>query len=256
MDFKDKVVVITGATGGIGSETAKEFAKRGAKLTLVGRKPELLEKLRTELALDKEHTLFIAIDVRSEEQVKYYVDKTIEKFGRIDIFVNNAGVEGEVAPIVQTEAKNLDSVLDVNVKGVYFGLKHVLPVMYAQKNGSVVMTSSVAGFMGSPGLAPYIASKHAVIGIMKTAALESAEYNVRVNAVCPGPVDNNMMRNIERKAQPDSPEAVKEAQKEAIPFGKYATNLDIANMILFLASDKSKYITGTANRVDGGMGAK
>ena len=195
-------------------------------------------------------------DIGNPVTVDAMIKEIQASLGDVTLLVNNAGVEGEVAPIVSTEEKNLDFVLDVNVKGVYFGLKHVLPVMYAQKRGSVIITASVAGLIGSPGLAPYIASKHAVLGITKTAALESAEFNVRVNAVCPGPVDNNMMRNIEKKASPQDPKVVKEAQEVAIPFGKYATNLDVANVILFLASNKTEYITGTINRVDGGMGAK
>lgn len=256
MKLENKVVLITGATGGIGSETAIEFAKRGAKLSLVGTNDEKLLNLKNKLNLSDDKVLCVVANVKYEDQVKNYVEKTIEKFGTIDVFVNNAGVEGEVAPIVQTEEKNLDFVLDINIKGAYFGLKHVLPIMYANKCGSVINTSSVAGFMGSPGMAPYVASKHALIGINKCAAIESAPFNVRVNAVCPGPVDNNMMRNIEKKAAPDAPEAVKENFAKDIPFGKYASNLDIANTILFLASDLSEYITGTAHRVDGGMAAK
>ena len=256
MNFENKVVLITGATGGIGSEAAKEFAKKGAKLSLVGTNNDKLNALANVLKLEDNRILLVVADVRDENQVKNYVDATIQKFGTIDIFLNNAGVEGEVAPIIHTEQKNLDFVLDVNVKGAYFGLKHVLPIMYEKKSGSIINTSSVAGFIGSPGMAPYIASKHALLGITKSAALESAAYNVRVNAVCPGPVDNNMMRKIESKAAPDTPEAVKEGFAKEIPFGKYASNLDVVNTILFLASDLSEYLTGTAHRVDGGMCAK
>jgi len=256
MNFENKVVLITGATGGIGSEAANEFAKRGAKLSLVDLNQNKLDELKNNLKLNNEKVLFITGDVRDEDQVKEYVAKTIDKYGTVDIFLNNAGVEGEVASIIETKKEDLNYVLDVNVKGTYFGLKHVLPFMYKNKSGSVINTSSVAGFIGSPGLAPYIASKHALLGINKSAALESAPYDVRVNAVCPGPVDNNMMRNIETKAAPDAPGAVKDNFIKDIPFGKYASNLDIVNMILFLASDQSKYITGVEYRVDGGMAAK
>lgn len=256
MNFENKVVLITGAAGGIGSETAREFAKKGAKLSLVGLNEESLIELKNKLNISDDKVLCVAANVKYEDQVKNYVNKTLEKFGTIDIFINNAGVEGEVAPIVQTLEENLDFVLDVNVKGAYFGLKHVLPIMYAKKSGSVINTSSVAGFIGSPGMAPYVASKHALLGINKCAAIESAPYNVRVNAVCPGPVDNDMMRNIEKKAAPDAPEVAKENLSKDIPFGKYASNLDIANTILFLSSDLTEYITGTALRVDGGMAAK
>lgn len=256
MEFKDKVIIITGTTGGIGAATAKKFAEKGAKLCLVDLDLSKLEELARSLNLVAENYVLKACDVRNEEAVKDYVDATVAKFGKIDVFVNNAGIEGEVKPIVMTESKELDLVLDVNVKGVYYGLKYVLPVMYQQKGGSVINTASVAGFIGSPGLAPYIASKHAVLGITKTAALESADYGVRVNAVCPGPVDNNMMRNIEKKAAPDAPESVKEGFSQMVPLKRYATNEEVADLIEFFASDKSIYITGTAQRIDGGMGAK
>lgn len=256
MNFENKVVVITGATGGIGGTAAEEFAKKGARLTLIGTNPDKLKSLEERLNLDSSRTLFIKADVRNENEVKDYVKKTIEKFGTIDIFLNNAGTEGEVANIIDTEEKNLDFVININIKGAYFGLKHVLPVMYQNKKGSVINTASVAGLIGSPGMAPYIASKHALIGITKSAALESVPYNVRVNVVCPGPVDNNMMRQIEKKSAPEAPDAVKDALAEDIPFGRYASNEDVVNTILFLASDLTTYLTGTIHRVDGGMGAK
>lgn len=256
MEFQDKVVIITGASGGIGSETARQFANSGAKLCLVDLDINKLNDLVSFLNLKDDSYLLVACDVRNEENVKNYVDRTKEKFGKIDIFVNNAGVEGKVASITETKSEDLDFVLDVNVKGAYYGLKYVLPVMYSQKSGSVINTSSVAGFIGSPGMCPYIASKHALIGITKTAALEAAPYGVRVNAVCPGPVDNNMMRNIEKKASPNAPEAVKEGFVSTLPLGRYAKNEEVANLILFFASSKAEYLTGTAQRVDGGMGAK
>ena len=256
MVFNDKIVIITGATGGIGAESAKHFARLGASMCLVDLEMAKLEELKNELKISDDKLLLKECDVRDENLVKDYVDSTISKFGKIDIFVNNAGVEGEVAPITLTESDKLDFVLDVNVKGAYYGLKYVLEEMYKNKSGSVINVASVAGFIGSPGLAPYIASKHALLGINKTAALESAPHNVRVNAVCPGPVDNNMMRNIEKKASPDAPEAVKEGFIATLPMGRYASNEDVVNTILFLASDLSEYLTGTAHRVDGGMGAK
>lgn len=256
MDFQNKVVLITGATGGIGFEAAKEFASRGAKLSLVDLTKNNLNKLKKTLKLNNDKVLLVTADVSDEKQVKEYVSKTIDKFGTIDIFLNNAGVEGEVASIIETQKEDLDYVLDVNVKGAYYGLKYVLPVMYENKKGSIINTSSIAGFIGSLGMAPYVASKHALLGINKSAALESAPYNVRVNAICPGPVNNNMMRNIEIKVAPGAPDAVRDNFIKDIPFGKYARNIDIVNMILFLASDLSTYITGNEYRIDGGMAAK
>ncbi|MDD2409635.1 MAG: SDR family NAD(P)-dependent oxidoreductase [Bacilli bacterium] len=256
MNFENKVVLITGATGGIGLEAAKEFAKRGAKLSLVDISNNNLDELKKKIKLNNDNSLFITADVSNEEQVKKYVAQTIDKFGTIDIFLNNAGVEGDVASIIETKKEDLDYVLDVNVKGAYYGLKHVLPIMYENKEGSVINTSSIAGFIGCLGMAPYVASKHALLGINKSAALESAPFNVRVNAICPGPVDNNMMRNIEIKVAPGAPDAVRDNLVKDIPLGKYAQNIDIVNMILFLASDLSTYITGIEYRIDGGMAAK
>lgn len=255
MEFKDKVVVITGAAGGIGSAVAKLFAQDGARLVLVDIDEGGLRNVAVALNLPEENYLIQAANVAKEEEVKNYVDQAINKFGRIDVFINNAGIEGKVQSIVETSSDNLSNVLDVNVKGIYFGLKYVLNVMFKQKCGSIINTSSVAGFIGSPGLGPYIASKHAVLGITKTAALEAAAYGIRVNAVCPGPVDNRMMRSIEDGAAPGNGEAVKAAFIKNIPMGRYATNEEIADIMYFLSSSKANYINGAAYRIDGGMGA-
>ncbi len=256
MDFNDKVIVITGAAGGIGKEAARMFAQNGAKLVLVDLNEQRLMETVRELNLTEGNYIVQEADVSQELQVESYVTQAKLKFGKIDVFVNNAGIEGKVQPIVNTLAEDLDAVLNVNIKGVYFGLKHVLKVMMEQKYGSIINTSSVAGFIGSPGLAPYIASKHAVIGITKTAALEAADFNIRVNAVCPGPVDNRMMRAIEEKAAPGNGDAVKQNFINSIPMKRYSTNEEVANLIYFLASGKSSGITGAAYRIDGGMGAK
>ncbi len=256
MDFKDKVVIITGAAGGIGKATAKLFANEGAKLTLVDLNKEGLEEVVSELNLSDEDYIIKETDVSKEEQVKEYVDLTLNKFGRIDAFVNNAGIEGKVMPIVETSDALLDLVLGVNVKGVYFGLKHIMPVMMEQKSGNIVNVASVAGFIGSPGMAPYIASKHAVLGINKCAALESASFGIRVNAVCPGPVDNRMMESIQESAAPGHGDEVRKQFERDIPIGRYSTNEEVANLIYYMSSDKSSGITGTAYRIDGGMAAK
>lgn len=254
--MNDKVAIITGAGGGIGHAVAKALNEQGVKLVLVDVSSEALTEVSKDLNLNKDNSILLKADVSKEDNVKYYVDKTIEKFGKIDIFVNNAGVEGKVATIVDTNKEDLDFVLNVNVKGVYFGLKYVMEQMIKQKYGSIINTSSVAGFMGSPGMCPYVASKHAVIGITKTAALEAAPYNIRVNAICPGPVDNRMMRSIEDGTLPGNGNAIKNELLKQIPLGRYASNEDISKLIVFLASDDSTYITGQAYRVDGGMNAK
>lgn len=195
MDLTGKVVLITGATGGIGKETARLFAKQGAKLALVDLDDQALESLAKELEL--EDYLLQTADVTSEDQVENFVQQTKKKYGKIDVFFNNAGIEGKVAPITETSSEDLDKVLNVNIKGVFFGLKHVMAIMMEQRSGSIINSASITGLRGSIGLAPYATSKHAVLGLTKTAALESAGMGIRVNAICPGYVDTRMMQAIE-----------------------------------------------------------
>ncbi|MCD4712663.1 MAG: SDR family oxidoreductase [Clostridiales bacterium] len=248
MRFTDKVVLITGASGGIGTQVVKRFASEGAKIVLVGRTKEKLEKTAKDLELKSDAFLIVAGDVTKESDVENYVTKTKEHFGRIDVFVNNAGIESKFESIMETDSDAMSKVLDVNLKGVYFGLKHVLKVMTSQKFGSIINTSSVAGLIGFPNMAPYVASKHAVIGLTKTAALEVASYNVRVNAICPAPVDTQMMEDIEEAGGMS-----REDFASAVPLGRYAKPEEIASLIAFLASDDASYITGSAYPIDGAM---
>ncbi|MFD1425669.1 NAD(P)-dependent dehydrogenase (short-subunit alcohol dehydrogenase family) [Kroppenstedtia sanguinis] len=249
-----KVAVITGGSGGIGKETAKRFLKEGAKVSLVDVNEEALNEAKSELESFGE-VVAIKADVSNESDVKNYVQKTLDQFGTIDVFFNNAGIEGKVAPITEQKVEDFDQVLNVNVRGVFLGLKHVLPVMMNNKNGSIINTSSVAGLAGSPGVAPYVTSKHGVVGLTKVAALEAASTNVRVNSIHPAPVNTRMMRSLEKGFNPENAEAAKEEQTASIPLNRYGETEDITNLVLFLASDESKFITGGQYRVDGGMGA-
>jgi len=250
----NKVALITGGAGGIGKVTAKRFLEEGAKVVLVDLFPEALDEAKAELEAIGE-VITVQADVSKEEDVKNYVDKTIENFGRIDVFFNNAGIEGKVAPITEQKVEDLDKVLAVNVRGVFLGLKHVLAVMKEQGAGSVINTSSVAGLSGSPNVTPYIASKHAVVGLTKATAVEVAPYKVRVNSVHPSPVNTRMMRSLEEGFAPGQAEAAKADMEKSIPLGRYGESEDISNLVLFLASDESAFITGVQYRVDGGMGA-
>ncbi|AOM81820.1 SDR family NAD(P)-dependent oxidoreductase [Salisediminibacterium beveridgei] len=253
--LEGKVAVITGGTGGIGKETALLFLEHGAKVSLVDIDEEALNEAKQALSGHGD-VLTVKADVRHEDEVKAFVDQTVERFGTIDIFFNNAGTEGKVKPLTEQTEEEYDLVMDVNVKGVFLGMKHVLPVMQKQQSGSIINNSSVAGFIGAAGVLPYVTSKHAVIGATKTAALEAADYKVRVNSIHPSPVDNRMMRSLEEGFSPGHGEEVKKAQEEGIPMKRYAINRDIADLVLFLASDESRFITGSQYRIDGGLSAK
>ncbi|MCM3588381.1 SDR family oxidoreductase [Mesobacillus maritimus] len=250
-----KVAIVTGGAGGIGKETAKLFLQEGAKVLLVDLSEESLLKTKEELDNYGE-IMTVSSDVSHESDTVHYVKKAIEHFGKIDIFFNNAGIEGTVAPLVEQTVENFDKVMNVNVRGVFLGLKHVLPIMMKQGSGSIINTSSVAGFMGWAGITPYVASKHAVIGLTKNAALEAASANVRVNSIHPSPVNTRMMRFVEEGTSPGAAEVAKAAITKDIPLGRYGETSDIAKLVLFLASDESSFITGSQYRIDGGIGAK
>lgn len=250
-----KVAIITGGAGEIGKVTAEKFLMEGSKVVLVDLSAEALEKVKAELAPNGE-VLTIEADVTKEADVANYVNKVTEKYGQIDVFFNNAGIEGKVAPLVEQSVEDFDRVLAVNVRGVFLGLKYVLPVMMKQGSGSVINTSSVAGLHGSPNLSPYITSKHAVVGLTKAAAVEAAKAKVRVNSIHPSPVDTRMMRSIETGFNADHAEFIQQEFTKAIPLGRYAESTDVASLVLFLASDESSFITGVQYRVDGGMGSR
>ena len=245
--LQGKVAVITGGAGGIGKVTAKRFLDEGASVVLVDLFEDALAEAKKELG---ENVLTVQADVSKEEDVQKYVDQTVEQFGKIDIFFNNAGIEGKVAPIIEQKIEDFDKVLSVNVRGVFLGLQKVLPVMIKQKSGSIINTSSVAGLGGSPNISPYITSKHAVVGLTKAAAVESASYGIRVNSIHPSPVNTRMMRSLETGLAVDEATMAK-----TIPLGRYGESSDIANLVLFLASDESTFITGSQYRIDGGMAA-
>ncbi len=247
--MENKVALITGGSGGIGAETAKLFLQEGAKVAIVDINEEALKDVKKELGSD--NLIYVVADVAKADDVKNYVKQTVDAFGKIDVFFNNAGIEGIVKPIEEYPEEEFDKLIGINVKGVWLGMKYVLPQM--NDGGSIINTSSVAGLQGTANMSAYITSKHAVIGLTRTLALEAAPRQIRVNSVHPSPVDNRMMRSLEEGFAPGAGAEMKKAFEAGIPLGKYATNEDIANAVLFLASDESNFITGTKLVVDGGM---
>jgi len=253
MLLKGKYAIITGGSGGIGLATAKMYLDEGAAgILLVDLHEKNLDEAKHTLNNDKVHTF--QADVSKADQVKAYTEKAVELFGQLDVVFLNAGTEGVVKSLTEYSEEEFDLVLDVNVKGVWLGMKYAFPFM--EKNGgSILITSSVAGVRGTAKMIAYTASKHAVIGAMRVAAKEGAPYNIRVNTIHPGPVENRMMRSLEDQFAPGAGAEVKKGFESMVPLGRYAVNEDIAHMAVFLASENAKYITGAVHMVDGGFSA-
>lgn len=249
--LENKVAIITGGAGSIGKITAKVFLEEGAKVLLVDLNEDQLEKTVEELGSD--HVKYSEADVTKAADTQRYVEDAVNAFGKIDVFFNNAGIEGVVEPTTDYPEDVFDKVIAVNVKGVFLGNKYVLPQM--NDGGSIILTSSVAGITGSPNVTAYIASKHAVVGMMRNLAIEVAPRKIRVNTINPSPVDNRMMRSLEAGYSPGNAEDIKKTFENSIPLGRYAEPIEIAQLVRFLASDESKFITGTTQVIDGGMNA-
>ena len=257
--LEGKVAVITGAAGGIGRAAARLFADEGARLALVDLDETALQD--TVRSIGEDRASYTVADVTQPDQTQAYVNAAVNRWGGIDVFLANAGIEGTLSPIPDYPIDIFDRVMAVNVRGVWLGIKYVVPVMRQRGGGSIVITSSTAGIGGTPAMSAYTTSKHAVIGLMRTAALEGAPLGIRVNTVNPAPIETRMMRSIEeqRVAALDdsiiSVEQVKEAAAARIPLERYGNPEEVAQLMLFLASDDSSFCTGGVYMVDGGRSA-
>jgi len=249
-----KVAVVTGAAGVIGAATVRLMAARGARIVAIDRRAADLKVVTDELPASSE-ALAVAADVTTEDDVASYVRAAVDTFGTIDIFYNNAGVEGEVKPITDYTLDAFRRVIDVNVIGVFLGLKHVLPVMLKQNRGSIINTASIAGLLGSPQIAVYSASKHAVIGLTKSVAWECTGTGVRVNCVCPGLIDSRMLSAIFQGRFGGNAPPPMERIVERIPARRLGQADEVASIVAFLASDEASYVSGSAYTVDGGRTA-
>src|ERR1700716_307128 len=247
--MSNQVVLITGGLTGIGRAAAVAFARKGAKVVVAGRRDEAGKALVNELRSFGSEAEFINDDVRKEEDDRAVVYKTVARFGRLDVAVNNAGTEGRVGPITDQTAESYAATFDTNVLGVILSMKHEVRVMQGQGSGSIINISSTYGHEGAAGASVYVGSKHAVEGITKSVALEVAKSGIRVNGVAPGPTDTGMLTRFT-----GTPEA-KAVMVAEVPMGRLGLSEELANAIVFIASDDASFITGHILNVDGGHSA-
>jgi NAD(P)-dependent dehydrogenase (short-subunit alcohol dehydrogenase family) len=245
-----QVVLITGALTGIGRATALAFADEGARIVVSGRRDEEGRKLVSEIRKKGAEAEFVRADVRREEDVRNLIDKTVQRYSRLDVAVNAAGTEGVPGPVTEQTAESYAATFDTNVLGTLLCMKHELRVMMPQKNGSIVNISSTYGHTGAPGAAVYSASKHAVEGLTKSAALEAAGTGVRVNAIAPGPIETPMLNRFTKTDER------KVGLLSTVPLKRVGKPEEIAQAIVFVSSDKASFITGASYLVDGGKTAQ
>jgi 3alpha(or 20beta)-hydroxysteroid dehydrogenase len=250
--FAGKIAVVTGAAAGFGRAVAGRLAAEGARLVLVDRAADALKQAAAEI----DGSLPVVADVGQEADVDSYVQAAVERHGRIDLFFNNAGIEGRMAPMTELSVDDFDRVWAVNARGVFMGLRAVLKVMKPQNSGVIVNTASMAGIRGAATFSPYVASKHAVVGLTRCAALEGAPFGIRVNGVAPGHIDTRMARDLTAQINPGDPDAARRELANSVPLGKrYGTADEVANMVVWLLSDEASYVSGTTHLIDGALNA-
>ncbi|MGQ2984649.1 glucose 1-dehydrogenase [Flavobacterium sp.] len=252
--FQGKTIIITGAAMGLGLATAKVVAERGANLTLVDYNEDALTKAKTELLgiAPKAKILTISADVSNEDAVKNYVDRTISEFGQIDGFYNNAGIEGKQAPITEYDIEVFKKVIDINLMGVYYGLRYVIPAMQKNGGGKIVNVASVGGIRGVVNQMPYVASKHAVSGMTKNAAIEYGKDNIFTNAIAPGAILTPMVAEAFKQVNAADPAAAEKEYAQRNPTRRLGKPEEVGNLVAFLLSDDCQYVNGQTIAIDGG----
>ena len=250
-----KTALVTGATGAIGEAIAKRFLEEGSNVMLVGRSSEKLDATVGRLGAGGNIATSVA-DAADETATAAAVTATVETYGGLDILVATAGIEGKPNPVEAQTLENFEEVLRTNVIGVWLAMKYGVEAMKERGGGSIIGLSSATGIIGFPEASPYVASKHAVYGLVKTAALEHGELGIRINAIGPGPIDNRMMQEVAEERAPGNIDEWRAGVEQMVPMKRYGTNEEVANLALFLASDESSYCTGGMYLVDGGFTAR
>jgi NAD(P)-dependent dehydrogenase (short-subunit alcohol dehydrogenase family) len=253
--FDGRVALITGAAGVLGAAVAHRLGQEGATVVVadidLAAAESIAIRIRRDLGVD---AAAVRMDVTEAAEVQAGVAYTADRFGGLDVLVNNAGTEGGFATTTEYDDAVFDRTFAINVRGPYLGMKHAVPLLRARGGGAVVNVASVAALQGTPGMIAYGMSKHALLGMTKTVAAEEAAAGIRVNAVCPAPIEGRMMRSIETGLGDDDGASVRAEFNAAIPLGRYARSEEVAALVCFLASDEASYITGSWHRVDGGFG--
>jgi NAD(P)-dependent dehydrogenase (short-subunit alcohol dehydrogenase family) len=244
-DFSEKVVLVTGGASGIGRACVETFAAGGARVVIADRDKVLAQQLVAELEAGGAQVVFVETDVADPAAVSAMLERTLQRFGALHYAVNNAGIEGENCPVAETSLDNWHRVIDVNLNGVFYCMREEIPAILQSGGGAIVNLSSIMGSVATPGISPYVSSKHAVLGLTKTAAQEYSAQGLRVNAVCPGFIETPMvMRHLTQE--------LREQVLPMHPIGRLGTAQDVANSVAFLCSDQAAFVTGSAYNVDGG----
>lgn len=247
-DFKDQVVLVTGAAMGIGRQIAIDFGAAGAKVIVSDIDEEKSHETVNEINKNKGESIFIRCDVAKEQDIKALIDKTMKEYGQLNIACNNAGIEGDVGQTDVCSVDNWNKVIGVNLNSVFLSMKYQIPeILKSTGTKSIINLSSIAGLVGFAGMPAYVASKHGVIGLTKTAALEYAEHNLRINAICPGPIKTPMLDRITHQSQQEE-----KALSENVPLGRLGNVREISSAVLYLCTDHASYITGQTLPIDGG----